>query len=188
MRALNTLLESPFTLFPTLIEWIERAARHAHHGRQVRIIIKVNALTGMKAIQALCRASQAGKRIDLPVRRMCRLRPGIPGVSDNSRVRSVIGRFLEHMRGYCFHNGGDATLDCASADLMARNLYQRVEVAFPVLDGQARTRILDELAIYLADNTQVWILNADGSYTRWQPGTDEPVGAQNALHERLADA
>ncbi|MEZ5542680.1 MAG: polyphosphate kinase 1 [Pseudomonadota bacterium] len=184
---LNCLLESPFTLFPALLEWIEHEAQQARQGGRARIVIKINALTEMKAIQALYRASQAGVQIDLVIRGMCCLRPGIPGISDNIRVRSVVGRFLEHTRVYYFHNGGNARLYCASADLMERNLYQRVEVAFPVLDAQARSRILDELAIYLSDNTQAWILNADGSYTPVHPGAAEPVCAQSALLERLAD-
>jgi polyphosphate kinase len=187
VQNLNTLLQSPFTLFTTLIEWIDREAQHARNGRRARIIIKINALTEMKAIQALYRAAHAGVKIDLMVRGMCCLRPGIPGISENIRVRSIIGRFLEHTRVYYFYNAGDSELYCASADLMERNLFQRVEVAFPVLDEQARSRILDELAIYLADNTQAWTLNPDGSYTHLQPGADNPASAQTTLLEKLAD-
>ncbi len=187
MPKLNTLLQSPFTLHPTLIRWIEREAGHARNGKPARIIIKINSLTEAKAIKALYRASCAGVNIDLIVRGMCCLRPGIPGISENIRVRSIVGRFLEHTRVYYFQNDGNAELYGASADLMERNMFHRVEVAFPILDKKARKRIMRELGIYLADNTQAWLMDADGSYLRLQPGDNEPVSAQAVLLEKLAE-
>jgi polyphosphate kinase len=187
VQNLHALLQSPFTLHPTLIRWIEREAEHARNGKPARIIIKVNSLTEAKAIKALYRASCAGVNIDLIVRGMCCLRPGIPGISENIRVRSIVGRFLEHTRVYYFQNDGKAELYGASADLMERNMFNRVEVAFPILDKKARKRIMRELDIYLADNTQAWMMHADGSYQRLHPGDSEPVSAQTVLLERLAD-
>jgi polyphosphate kinase len=184
---LNNLLQSPFTLHSKLIKWIDREARHARAGDAARILIKVNALTEPQAIQALYRASHAGVKIDLIVRGMCCLRPGIPGISDNIRVRSVVGRFLEHTRVYLFHNNGDEQLFCASADLMERNMFNRVEVAFPILDESFRERIISELQLYLSDNTQAWTLNADGDYTR-ETATETTVTAQNMLLETLAES
>ncbi len=187
VQNLHKLLQSPFTLHPTLIRWIDREAEHARDGKPTRIIIKVNSLTEAKAIKALYRASCAGVNIDLIVRGMCCLRPGIPGISENIHVRSIVGRFLEHTRIYYFQNDGNAKLYGASADLMERNMFNRVEVAFPILDKKDRKRIMHELGIYLADNTQAWVMNADGSYERLQPGDSEPVSAQTTLLESLAD-
>ncbi len=186
MAKLNNLLQSPFTLHKKLIRWIDREAAHARDGKQAHIIIKVNALTEPQAIQALYRASHAGVKIDLIVRGMCCLRPGLPGISDNIRVRSIVGRFLEHTRVYLFHNDGDTQLFCASADLMERNMFNRVEVAFPILDESFRERITSELQLYLDDNTQAWQLNADGSYVRLA-GDAEPVMAQKELLDALAE-
>ncbi|MDX1696924.1 MAG: polyphosphate kinase 1 [Thiohalobacterales bacterium] len=183
---LNNLLQSPFTLHSKLVKWIDREARNAREGKATRILIKVNALTEPQAIQALYRASHAGVEIDLIVRGMCCLRPGVPGISDNIRVRSIVGRFLEHTRVYLFHNDGDEQLYLASADLMERNMFNRVEVAFPILDQKFRKRISRELQLYLADNTQAWTLNNDGSYTR-ATADAEPVTAQKALLESLSE-
>ena len=186
VKRLNRLLQSPFTLHSSLLEKIEREADHARAGRPARIIVKVNALVEKDSIQALYRAARAGVRIDLVVRGACALRPGIPGVSENITVRSVVGRFLEHTRVYYFENGGGPEVYAASADWMERNFFRRVEVAFPIEDPVLRRRVLDDLALYLADNTQAWILQPDGSYRRLQPAPDEPpVSAQQALLERL---
>jgi polyphosphate kinase len=187
VQNLHNLLQSPFTLHPTLIRWIDREAEHARDGKPARIIIKVNSLTEAKAIKALYRASCAGVSIDLIVRGMCCLRPGIPGISENIRVRSIVGRFLEHTRVYYFQNDGSAKLYGASADLMERNMFNRVEIAFPILEKKDRKRIMRELGICLADNTQAWEMKADGSYQRLQPGDSEPVSAQTTLLESLAD-
>lgn len=185
---LNKLLQSPFTLHPELIRMIDREAEHARGGLAAHIIIKVNSLTEPKLIQALYRASHAGVRIDLVVRGMCCLRPGVPGISDNIRVRSIIGRFLEHTRVYYFLNNGAHDIYFASADAMERNMFKRIEVGFPVPEGAMRSRVMKELETYLADNTQAWLLDADGRYTRSEPDDGEAVTAQQALLEKLADS
>jgi polyphosphate kinase len=124
--------------------------------------------------------------VELIVRGICALRPGLPGVSENITVRSVIGRFLEHSRVFYFENGGSPELFCASADWMERNFFRRVEVGFPVLRDSQRDRILRDLQLYLADNTQAWLLRSDGSYVRSEPGSDPPVCAQKQLLENYA--
>jgi polyphosphate kinase len=125
-------------------------------------------------------------RIDLIVRGACTLRPGVKGLSDNIRVRSIVGRFLEHSRVYWFANGGNAEIWCASADWMERNLLRRIEVCFPILDPDLARRVYDEtLETYLADNTQAWLLQADGRYVRATPGDDMPHAAQTALLAKL---
>jgi polyphosphate kinase len=139
-------------------------------GREARIIAKMNALLDKNIIAALYRASQAGAEIDLLVRGMCALRPGVRGISDRIRVRSVVGRFLEHSRISYFANGGDEEVYLASADWMPRNLYERVEVMFPVKDPMLRNRVRHEiLDAYLADTVKARVLRKDGSYVRaWQ--------------------
>jgi polyphosphate kinase len=183
---LRKLLQSPFALHQTLIDKIGRETEHARRGRRARIIAKMNALIEPQIIQALYEASGAGVSIDLVVRGICALRPGIPIVSDNIRVRSIVGRFLEHSRVYYFHNDGDEELYCASADWMERNFFRRVEVAFPVERRKHRERILRDLNIYLADNTQAWELRADGSYARVQRNGEEPLSAQQRLLQEHA--
>ncbi len=178
---LRKILQSPFALHATLIEKIARETEHARHGRKARIIAKMNALIEPQIIQALYEASGAGVGIDLIVRGICALRPGIPIVSDNIRVRSIIGRFLEHSRVYYFLNGGEEELYCASADWMERNFFRRVEVAFPIERRKHRERILRDLDAYLRDNTQAWELRADGSYARVSPHGAEPLSAQQQL-------
>lgn len=183
---LKRLLQSPFTLHKGLLEKIEREIAHAQAGRPARIIAKMNALNEASVIQQLYAASIAGVQIDLIVRGACALKPGLPGVSENIRVRSVIGRFLEHSRVYWFSNDGAAEIYCASADWMERNLLRRIETCFPILDPQLAHRVYDEaLANFLADNTQAWMLQADGSYQRTEPGEDMPHSAQLALIARL---
>src|SRR5690606_912042 len=131
---LERLLQSPFTLHAGVLERIEREAAHARAGRPARIVAKMNALNEAQVVRALYAASQAGVRIDLIVRGACTLRPGVPGVSENIRVRSIVGRFLEHSRVYWFSNGGAPETFCASADWLERNLLRRVETCFPILD------------------------------------------------------
>jgi len=185
---LKKLLQSPFTLQQALLAKIEREIEHARAGRPARIAAKLNALVEYQIIQALYRASQAGVQIDLIVRGVCCLRPGIPGVSDHIRVRSIIGRFLEHTRVYRFYNNGDEEVWLASADWMDRNFFRRVEVAFPIEDRALRGRVIDEaLNFYLEDNTQAWVLHADGSYTRLAPGGQPARAAQDALLKKLAE-
>ncbi len=187
---LKRLLESPFTMHTALLEFIDREADNARAGKPARIMAKMNALIEGEVIQALYRASQAGVQVDLVVRGICALRPGVPGVSENIRVRSVVGRFLEHTRVCYFENDGQPQVFCSSADWMNRNLFQRVETCFPILDEAMRERAVKEgLQIYLKDNTQAWAMQADGSYTRITACEGEKqVCAQTALLERLAAA
>jgi polyphosphate kinase len=163
---LRKLLHAPFSLHRALVEKIEREIGHARAGRPARIVAKLNALTEVTIIQALYRASAAGVQIDLIVRGVCCLRPGVPGISDHISVRSVIGRFLEHSRVYWFENGGEREIYCGSADWMDRNLFRRVEIAFPVETPELQARVAREIDLYLADDTQAWQLGADGRYQR----------------------
>jgi polyphosphate kinase len=176
---LRKLLHAPFSLHQTLLTNIDRESALASAGKPARIIAKLNALTEPTIIQALYRASRAGVNIDLIVRGLCCLRPGVPGVSDRIKVRSIIGRFLEHSRVYYFENGGAREIYCGSADWMDRNLFRRIEVAFPVEAPDLQERIADDLKLYLADDTQAWILDSAGRYTR-AAGADH-VCAQNRL-------
>jgi polyphosphate kinase len=169
LSKLERLLQSPFTLAKGLRERIEREIAHHQKGKPARIIAKMNALVEPEMIQALYQASTAGVPIDLIVRSMCSLRPGVPGLSENIRVRSVVGRFLEHSRVFYFANGGEPELWLSSADWMERNLFRRVEIAFPVLDPRLHERVVAELEAYLADTAQSWLLQADGSYRRPEP-------------------
>lgn len=186
---LTRLLESPFTLHEGMLAKIAREAGHAEAGQRAHIIVKVNALVEARAIQALYAASRAGVEVDLIVRGMCSLRPGVPGISENIRVRSVIGRFLEHTRVFYFANAGDPELYCSSADWMERNFFRRVETAFPVDQPELRHRVLEDLECYLRDNTQAWWLNADGTYTRLRPAEGEaPCSAQIELLRNRAES
>ncbi len=184
----NCLLHSPFTLHTGMIEKIEREIEHAKDGRAGRIIIKVNALVDTQLIQALYRASQAGVEVDLIVRSMCRLRPGVKGVSENIRVRSVVGRFLEHTRVFYFANGGEEEVFGSSADWMERNMFSRVEVCFPIEAKALRERVIQDLNWYLKDNSQAWLLSADGSYSVPKlKKYEEPFFVQQALLESMAE-
>jgi polyphosphate kinase len=178
---LNRLVQSPFGMHDALIAKLDREAEHARAGRPARIILKMNALVEQQSIEALYRASRAGVKVDLIVRGLCALRPGVPGVSENITVRSVVGRFLEHSRAFYFENGGEPELYCASADWMERNFFRRVEVAFPIQRASQRERILEDLTRYLEDNSQAWILLADGRYERLSPGRAKPRSAQVEL-------
>jgi polyphosphate kinase len=180
---LRKILQSPFALHTSLMEKIAREAAHARRGRPARIIAKMNSLIEPQIIQALYEASAAGVQIDLIVRGICALRPGLPLVSENIRVRSIVGRFLEHSRVYYFANDGAEELFCASADWMERNFFRRIEVAFPIERRKHRERILRDLEVYLADNTQAWLLGADGTYTRARRDGKNPVSAQQTLLE-----
>src|SRR5712691_3759888 len=164
------LLVAPLDLAEKVIGLIEREAEHARNNRPARIIAKMNALLDKNIIMALYRASQAGVEIDLIVRGMCALRPGVRGVSDNIRVRSIVGRFLEHSRIFYFANGGEEEVYLGSADWMPRNLYERVEVIFPLKDALLRERARREiLEAYLADNVKARLLQKDGKYIpAWQ--------------------
>ncbi|MGD8339554.1 MAG: polyphosphate kinase 1 [Gammaproteobacteria bacterium] len=185
---LTRLAQSPFGLHKQLLELIRREIRNAQTGGTGHIIAKINALVEPQLIQALYEASNAGVLIDLVVRGICCLRPGIPGVSDNIRVRSIIGRFLEHTRCYYFHNGGREEVYCASADWMDRNMFRRIEVMFPVLDPALKQRLISDLDLYLADNTQSWNLSAGGQYQPLTADDDIPVSVQAKLLEKLAES
>src|SRR6201982_2573144 len=161
------LMVAPVDLAERCLALIAREAEHARHGRPARIIAKMNALLDKNIIMALYRASQAGVKIDLMVRGMCALRPGVRGVSDRIRVRSIVGRFLEHSRIFYFANGGDEEVYLGSADWMPRNLYERVEVIFPIKDALLRERVRHEiLQSYLADNLKSRVLQKDGTYNQ----------------------
>ena len=164
---LNKLYQSPFTLSPMLLERIAAETAEARAGRPARIIAKMNSLIEPGIIRALYEASRAGVQIDLIVRGMCTLRPGVPGLSENIRVRSIIGRLLEHSRVFYFHSGGREELFIASADWMSRNFFRRIEICTPVESPAIKQRIMREaLTLALADNRKAWLMQPDGSYVR----------------------
>lgn len=187
VATLQKLLQSPFTLHEALMEKTRREQQFAAAGKPARIIAKMNALVEPQIIQALYQASAAGVKIDLIVRGMCALRPGIAGVSENITVRSIIGRFLEHSRVFYFHNDGQPEIYCASADWMERNFFRRIEVAFPIERRQHRERIIQDLQVYLADSSETWMLHADGTYERL-PRSDHKQCAQQLLLQRYGDS
>ncbi len=183
---MKKLLQAPFTLKQGLLDLIAQETAHAAAGKEARILIKVNALTDAKMIRALYKASIAGVRVDLIVRGMCCLRPGVPGVSERIRVRSVIGRFLEHSRAYWFANAGEPLLYLSSADLMERNLDRRVECAFPIEGKKLQQRIYSALELYLDDNSSAAELQADGSYRPVARARDEAArDVQQQLLEKF---
>ncbi len=185
---LKKLLQSPFTLHKSMLEFIEHEADAARAGKPAHIKAKMNALTEPQIIQALYKASQAGVRIELIVRGMCVLRPGIKGVSDNISVRSIIGRFLEHTRVYYFENGGTPLVYLSSADWMGRSFFSRVETCFPVEGKRLIKRVIKEsFDTYLADNTHAWLLQSDGTYRRHKLGNARPRDAQFSLLQDLKD-
>ena len=184
---LARLLQSPFTLHKGVLARIARETALARAGKPGRILAKVNALNEPQVVRALYEASQAGVEIDLIVRGACALRPGISGVSEHIRVRSVVGRFLEHHRVWWFGNDGSPELYCSSADWLERNLLRRVETAFPILDAQLAQRVYREgLLNYLADNQNAWALGSDGHYQRCTPASGEAAfSAQLSLLDGL---
>lgn len=183
---LKTVLQAPFTLHKAMLAAIAREAEHARAGREARIAAKMNSLAEPQIINALYEASQAGVKIDLIVRGVCCLRPGVAGISDNIHVRSVVGRFLEHSRVYYFRNQGDEELYCSSADWMYRNFFTRIETCFPIKDARLRARVLEELDVYFADNTQSWVMQSDGTYKRLRSGSQKARSAQEMLLEELS--
>ncbi len=184
---MKRLMIAPFTMHRRIIEMIRREARHAADGKPARIIAKMNALLEEGVIRALYAASDAGVKIDLIVRGACALRPGVPGQSENIRVRSILGQFLEHHRVWYFENSDSPDVWLSSADWMGRNLFRRVEVAFPVCDPGLSKRVVDEgLHAYLADNVDAWELRADGQWTKVEPRRGgKRRSAQSELLERL---
>jgi polyphosphate kinase len=186
---LKLLSQSPFNLHERLLGLIRRETRHASSGGTGHIIAKLNALVEPEVIRALYEASCAGVYVDLIVRGMCCLRPGIPGVSENIRVRSIVGRFLEHSRVYYFHNDDNEELYCASADWMERNFFRRIELMFPILDADLKSRVMADLDVYLADNVQAWELRNDGSYDQLHATQErDSTPAQLKLLRQLAEA
>lgn len=183
----KSILHSPFTLADTMISLIKHEAEQASQGKKAHIMARMNGLTDGKIIQALYHASQAGVKIQLIVRGICCLRPGLPGISDNISVNSVVGRFLEHSRVFYFYHSGKEVIYAGSADLMERNLYDRVEICFPITDKKLAKRVKYEcLEIYLADTLDSWLLQADGSYIKAKPDK-AAVSAQQHLLNELAD-
>ena len=182
---LRHLWQSPFTLHTQVISAIRREAEQARAGKKSGIVGKMNALLEPEIIAELYEASKAGVRVDLIIRGVCALRPGVPGLSENIRVRSIIGRFLEHHRVYYFESSDSVYL--ASADWMDRNFFRRIEVAFPLLDAKLKKRVIDEgLKKYLADNTQAWEMRSDGHYERLKPVRGDARSAQMELLAELA--
>src|SRR3954467_15971290 len=167
---LKHVWQSPFTLHKRIVAAIRNEAKHAAEGKPARIMAKMNALLEPQIIEELYAASAAGVKIELIVRGVCALRPGIEGMSDNIRVRSIVGRFLEHSRVFYFEAGGAQDVYLASADWMARNFFRRIELCFPVLDPALKKRVIREgLQPYLDDNSQAWAMQSDGNYERLRP-------------------
>ena len=185
-RGLQRLLQAPLHLLPKLTEAVQGEIEEARAGRPAKIIIKVNSLSDPEMIEHLYEASAAGVEVELIVRGICCLRPGVPGLSERIRVRSIVGRFLEHSRIYYFYSGGEERLFLSSADWMQRNLRRRVETAFPVTEAALKQRIIREgLNYYLEDNSGAWFLCSDGSYEASEGG-DELLSAQQRLLGELA--
>jgi polyphosphate kinase len=185
-RALRHLWQAPFTLHENILRHIKAEAENARAGRKARIIAKMNALLEPQTINALYEASGAGVQVDLVVRGVCSLRPGVPGLSEHIRVRSIIGRFLEHHRIFYFFANGEEKLYLSSADWMERNFFRRIELAFPVLDSRLKKRVITEgLRHYLADNQQAWEMASDGRYVRKHAPRAKPRNAQAELMAAL---
>lgn len=177
----DPLLVAPITLQDKLTALIEREAEHARTGRKAAIVAKMNGLIDQRMVETLYSASQAGVEIDLIVRGMCSLRPGVKGLSERIRVRSIVGRYLEHSRIFHFANGGEDEVYCGSADWMPRNLVERCEVVFPVTQPDLKKRLIDEiLKAYLSDNVKARLLQPDGEYIR-APKDGNPFNAQEYL-------
>jgi polyphosphate kinase len=186
--SLKKLLISPFTLHDAMIGKIRAEAEIAARGGNGRIVAKMNSLVEPEIIRALYEASQAGVSVDLIVRGVCCLRPGVQGISDNIRVRSIIGRFLEHPRVFVFQADGQPEVWASSADWMDRNFFYRVETCFPVEDATLKQRIIDDLELNLWDNSQAWTLGPRGEFARLSPESDLPVACQSVLLENLTES
>jgi len=180
---------SPFTLHKRVVAAVRNEVRIAKEGKPARVMAKMNALLEPELIEELYAASQAGVQIDLLVRGVCALRPGVAGLSENIRVRSVVGRFLEHARLFCFHNDGADDVYLSSADWMDRNFFRRIELAFPVLDPVLKQRVIREgLQAYLDDVSQAWTMNSDGGYEAPASRRGKPRVVQEELLRVLAPA
>jgi polyphosphate kinase len=182
VASLRKLVQAPFHLQDELLALIAFETAEARAGRPARIAAKMNALSEPRVIQALYAASQAGVPIDLVVRGICCLRPGVPGVSETVRVRSIVGQFLEHTRAFCFHHAGADLTFASSADWMQRNFYSRVETCFPIEDPALARRVREEcLEACLADDTQAWLMDAQGKYARAVPRGARRTAQQDLL-------
>ncbi|MFW7343042.1 polyphosphate kinase 1 [Pollutimonas sp. H1-120] len=185
-RPLKLLLQSPFTLHETMVALIKNEVVHAKAGRKARIMAKMNSLLEPIIIDALYKASQAGVKVDLIVRGACALRAGVPGLSENIRVRSVIGRFLEHSRVFYFYNDGAENVYLSSADWMDRNFFRRVEIGFPVLDKSLKKRVINEAFIYaLRDNQLAWRALPNGDYVKIK-SRGKPFNLHECLTQQLS--
>ncbi|MBT8106998.1 MAG: polyphosphate kinase 1 [Gammaproteobacteria bacterium] len=185
-KGMTRMLASPFSLFPALMDKIRRETEHAKSGKAARIIAKINSLNETQMIDALYEASQAGVKIDLIVRGICSLRPGVKGLSENIHVRSIVGRFLEHSRVYYFFNDGNEEFYCSSADWMERNLFRRNESCFEIRQKAMKDKLRAHLELFLADNCQAWVLGPEGNYQRQTPAKgEERVSAQDTFLEEL---
>jgi polyphosphate kinase len=182
---MTRMLASPFSLFDALIDKIRRETENAEAGKDARVIAKVNSLNEPQLVDALYDASQAGVKVDLIVRGICTLRPGIKGLSENIHVRSIVGRFLEHSRVYYFFNDGNEEFYCSSADWMERNMFRRNESCFEIRQKAMKDQLREHLELFLADNCQAWVLAGDGSYEQQSPGDGKRVSAQEMFLEKL---
>ncbi|MCO4812799.1 MAG: polyphosphate kinase 1 [Gammaproteobacteria bacterium] len=182
---MTRMLASPFSLFDALIEKIKRETENAQAGKEARIIAKVNSLNEPQLVEALYEASQAGVRVDLIVRGICSLRPGVKGLSENIHVRSIVGRFLEHSRVYYFFNDDNEEFYCSSADWMERNMFRRNESCFEIRQKAMKDMLRKHLELFLADNCQAWVLDGDGKYERLTPGKNKRISAQDIFLQHL---
>ncbi|MBL8431264.1 MAG: polyphosphate kinase 1 [Dechloromonas sp.] len=181
-QALQHVWMAPFTLQPNVVAAIGKEAEAAKAGKKAIVVAKMNSLLEPETIDALYQASQAGVQIELMIRGVCGLRPGVPGLSENIKVHSIIGRFLEHHRIFYFYDGGKESVYLSSADWMYRNFFRRIELAFPLLDAKLKKRVITEgLKFYLADNQQSWDMNGDGVYQRRRSARAKPHSAQSEL-------
>jgi len=187
-KKLKCLWQSPFSLHANIVAAIRNEVANAKAGKAARIMARMNSLLEPEVIRELYAASNAGVKIDLIVRGVCTLRPGVKGLSENITVRSIVGRFLEHSRIYCFHNGGAEDVYLSSADWMDRNFFRRIEVAFPVKNARLKKRVIDEgLRVHLRDNALAWQMDSDGVYHRKRHRKSRFSG-QQALLEQFVSA
>lgn len=182
------IMTAPFDLFDSLVDKIDREIAHAKEGKEARIVAKMNSLIEPQIVDKLYEASSAGVRVDLIVRGICSVRPGIPGFSENIHVRSIVGRFLEHSRVYYFRNDGKEEFFCSSADWMDRNFFRRNETCFPIKQKPLKERLWADLELFLADNTGAWILQGDGTYEPLVPAGNPPISAQQDFLEQLSSS
>jgi len=186
-QELKKLVQSPYGIRDMVIENINKEIQHAEQGHPAKIIAKMNGLVSPIIIESLYKASQAGVQIDLIIRGICCLKPQVKGLSENIRVHSILGRFLEHGRIYWFHNNGEDQVFCSSADWMPRNLIQRIEASVEITQKSLKKRLMSDLELHLSDNQHRWELNSDGTYTRQttREGEDK-VNSQQLFLKQLS--